>query len=104
MYLLDKPYSVWFYKNQKKLLLLPYFQRTSGVTAARFFEAGCKGKSLYLFNQFYFEKSFKILSEKRGEKSVCSKSFRFLTDGKNTTLIVNCETFLGDFLFTSGAC
>ncbi len=53
MYLLNKPYSDRFFKNRKKLLLLPYFQRTSGVTASRFFERSAKVSAfIYLTNFF----------------------------------------------------
>ena len=42
------------------MLLLPNFQRTSGFFAARFFRSGCKGTSLYNFNQIFllFFRSF----------------------------------------------
>ncbi len=39
--------------REKKLLLLPYFQRTSGVTAPRFFDGDAK-VSAFIYPTNYF--------------------------------------------------
>ena len=67
MYLLNKPYSDWFYKNQKKLLLLPYFQRTSGVTAARFFNRDAKVRA-FMYSTNSFSKNFEEISKYQEKK------------------------------------
>ena len=53
------------------MLLLPNFQRTLGFFAIRFFRSGCKGRSLYNFNQIFllfFEVFFFVVRTRRFEE------------------------------------
>ena len=85
------------------MLLLPNFQRTFGswtlpdfVFAARFFRSGCKGMSLYNFNQIFllfFEVFFFVIRARRFEELVAF----FEAGCKVTTSYLFNQIFLSDF-------
>jgi len=83
------------------VLLLPFFQRTFGFLATRFFRPGCKGTSLYTINQIFllFPEDFTLhfLTEFFEELSLF-----FEADGKDTRRIFITKFFFYFFKIRGG--
>ena len=75
----NKPYSDLVLKNQKKVAVASILSKNFRRYGPPFFQRGCKGKSLYLFDQLFLTKS----EEKFDARIVCKNSL-FLSDGKCT--------------------
>jgi hypothetical protein len=81
MFVLINLTLIRFSKTRKKLLLLPYFQRTSGVAASRFLNGSAKVSAFIYSTNFFLQQSGEKFDNQR-----CLKSCLFGNGGQKYNL------------------